>query len=194
MDTSYAENAHVPTVKEMAERADVENTQDGAKLTVKQELFCQYYTKRGQLLGNATLSYAKAYGYDLEKADTTRATKTVKNEKNEKNEEIQEEIIGTSEYDKMYAYCNVAGPRLLVNDSINARIQALMLENFNDDAVYDSRLDEIALHGKPTDAIQAIKHRNDLKQRITKKLDITSANRPLAGLSDEELRKMAGDQ
>ncbi|RUV40028.1 MULTISPECIES: hypothetical protein [unclassified Mesorhizobium] len=37
------------------------------KLTQKQELFCRYYTQNRALFGNATHSYAEAYGYDLDK-------------------------------------------------------------------------------------------------------------------------------
>lgn len=179
----------VPTIKEIALAVDKENASDTANtLTPKQELFCKYYTTSGHTFGNATLSYALAYGYDFALADRQRATETVI----VGDKQVEQEIVGSSEYDKMENYCAVGGHRLSVrNDKVGERIRALMVEAFNDDAVMDKRLTEIALHGKDTDSIQAIKHRSDIKQRITKKLDVTTAGRPLAGLSDEELLKLA---
>lgn len=138
------------------------------ELTMQQELFCKYYTSKGSLFDNATLSYAEAYGYEIPK------------DENGKN------IINSKEYN----ICNANASRLLANDSIKARIQALFLELLNDNTM-DARLGEIAVKGKDTDSIQALKIYNDLKQRITKKIDITSAGRPLGGLTDEELDKLA---
>jgi len=84
----------------------------------------------------------------------------------------------------------MAGSRLIRNDKILARINALMLEQFNTDAMFDSKILEIALRGKDSDALNAIKHRNDLKQRITKKVEMTTIDRPLAHLSDTELEEL----
>lgn len=68
-----------------------------------------------------------------------------------------------------------------------------MIELFADDDVFDARLVEIVKRGRDADAINAIKHRSDLKQRITKKIDITTAGRPMANLDDAELLKIAGE-
>lgn len=139
------------------------------KLTGQQELFCQWYTTKGDTYSNNTLSYAKAYDYELPlKADG--------------------EIDTTS---KEYVNCKASGSRLYFNDYIRLRIRGILLARFNDNAVADARMQEIIESGKDTDSIQAAKVLNDLKQRITKKLDITSGGRPLAGLSDEELDKLA---
>jgi hypothetical protein len=35
-------------------------------LTPQQELFCRFYTQNEHLFGNATLSYAEAYGFKLD--------------------------------------------------------------------------------------------------------------------------------
>lgn len=139
-------------------------------LTPQQALFCKLYTKRGDTFGNATLSYAIAYDYELPKDD------------NGKN------IITSSEY----LTCSANGSRLLTNDNVEKAIQQGMLELLNDNAV-DARLSEILYKGQETNSIQAIKIHNELKQRITKKLDITSGGRPLGNLSDEELQRMAGE-
>lgn len=148
-------------------------------LTPQQELFCRWYTTQGDTFGNATLSYNLAYDYKLDTLDTT-------NEKDEKGEEIK----GTSEYSKAYNTCSVMGSRLLNNTKIIERKIALLKEMFDNSDIIDARTQEIILNGKDTDSIQAIKIHNDLKQRITKKLDITSAGRPLANLSDEELKDL----
>lgn len=138
------------------------------ELTMQQELFCKYYTSKGSLFDNATLAYAEAYQYDLPKDDNGKI------------------IVESREYNT----CSALGSRLLTNDKVKARIQALYLELLNDNTM-DARLGEIAVKGKDTDSIQALKIYNDLKQRITKKIDITSAGRPLGGLTDDELDKLA---
>lgn len=151
-----------------------------SNLTLQQETFCRWYTTQGETFGNATLSYNLAYDYKLDELSKV-------NDKNEKGEEIP----NSSEYSKAYNVCAVNGSRLLNNANIIARKIALLNESFEDDKIADARLQEITLAGKDTDAIQAIKVRNDLKQRITKKIDITSAGRPLGGLTDDELDKLA---
>jgi len=179
----------IPTVKDIALAVDAENKSESG-LTPKQELFCKYYTTLGDTLFNGRLSYAKAYGYDFATASEQRATEIVIID----GKEVSQEIVGSSEREKMENYCTVGGSRLTVwNDNVIARIHELTLANFNDDTMADKRLEEIIAKGKDTDAIQAIKHRNDLKQRITKKLDVTTGGRPLAGVSDEDLRKMIED-
>ena len=40
-------------------------------LNPKEELFCRYYTQNEALFGNATLSYAEAYGYGLDELSKT---------------------------------------------------------------------------------------------------------------------------
>ena len=138
------------------------------ELTQQQELFCRAYTSKGEHFNNATLAYAEAYSFDLPKDENGKI------------------IISSKDYNT----CSVSGSRLLLNDKITNRIRTLFLEYLNDNEM-DSRLAEIATKGKHTDSIQALKIYNDLKNRITKHIDITSANRPLAGLSDDELNNLA---
>lgn len=152
------------------------------KLTLKQELFCTYYTTEGETFSNATLSYAKAYNYDLEAMDTEREV-----------DEHGKDIQGSSEYDKAYKSCNSAGSQNLAIFGIIDRIREIMASKLDDDSIVDSRLMSIAIKGNASDSLQAIKHRNDLKQRITKKISITSVERPYADLTDEELAKLAGE-
>jgi hypothetical protein len=138
------------------------------QLTQQQELFCKLYTTKGTYFDNATLSYAEAYSYEIPK--------------DEKGKNIVES--------KEYNICSANASRLISNDKIRDRIRDLFLELLNE-ATMDARLSEIATKGKDTDSIQAIKIFNDLRQRITRKVDITTGGRPLANLSDEELQTLA---
>lgn len=141
------------------------------ELTPEQELFIQLYTTQGDTFSNGVISYARAYGFELP--------------------ELENGYVDTKSSE--YKTCKASASRLLTLDYIIARKRELLVALFNDDTVIDARLNEIVLNGKDTDAIQAIKHRNDLKQRVTKKLDVTTQGRPLAHVSDEELLKLAGE-
>jgi hypothetical protein len=152
------------------------------ELTPEQELFCRAYTREGDTFSNATSSYAEAYGYDLASLDTKREL-----------DENNKEILGTSEYDKAEAVCANSGSRLLRKDYIIKRKNELLALLFDEDSVSDARLQQIIIRGSDSNAINAIKHRSELKARVTKKLDITTSGRPLANLSDEELQKLASE-
>lgn len=137
--------------------------------TPQQELFCLAYTSKGDTFYNLTKSYAEAYGYELPLRD--------------------DGTIDTRSRD--YSTCSVGGAILMRDPKIKRRIEGIMIDRFNSDNFWDEKLTEIAEKGGYSDAIAAAKHRNELKQRIVKKLDLTTANRPLVGLSDEELSKLA---
>lgn len=137
-------------------------------LMPQQEMFCRLYTTPGFTFKHNTFSYAEAYDYKL----PTR-------EDGEVNTKSLE-----------YHTCRANGARLLWTEGIRERIVEILLETFNEKTA-DSRLQEIILEGKDTDSIQAIKIFNDLKQRITKKVDVNVMTRPMEGLSDEELASLA---
>lgn len=136
------------------------------KLTPQQELFIKTYTTKGVAFGNATLSYSEAYNYDLPR---------------DENDKID---INSKEYNA----CNSNGSRLMASDSIRLAIRQGMLDLLDDKEV-DARLAEILHKGQESNSIQAIKIHNELKQRITKKLDITSGGRPMLDMTDDELRE-----
>lgn len=138
-------------------------------ITPQNEVFCQAYTTKGETFSNAYKSYAFAYDIEI--------PLTQDNKINYKSNE--------------YAVAQNGGSRLLLKNEIQARIRAILLERFADNSFADARIQEIIEGGKDTDAIQAVKVFNDLKQRITKKIDVTSGGRPLAGLTDDELKKLA---
>lgn len=137
-------------------------------MTHERELFIKYYTTKGRTFQNGTLSYALAFNHDLPT--------------NEKGK-----IIVDS---KEYNTCKSGASRLLLDDEVSKQIREKMVALLNDTAV-DERLSEILFKGQESNSLQAIKIHNDLRQRVTKKIDITTQGRPFANLSDEELQKLA---
>ena len=132
-------------------------------LNAKQQLFCHYYTE-GPTFGNATLSYAEAYGHNL---DTEPVDK------------------------KQEHYCAVAGSRLVRNDEISARIRELLNQKMNDKAV-DAQLSWLIFQrGNLSVKLAAIREYNNLRSRITKHLDHTlKTNTALAHLTDSQLQEI----
>ena len=137
-------------------------------LTPEQEQFVINYTTKGDFYSNGVLSYANAYGYALNYREDGKPDSK----------------------DNDYSTCNACASRLLQKDNIKARIQEIYLSMWNENAV-DARVSEILHKGQEANSIQAVKIFNDLKQRITKKIDLTSGGRPLGGLTDEELDNLA---
>jgi len=137
-------------------------------LTPEQEHFCQLYTSKSDYSRKAYKCYAEAYKIEIPD-----------------NKDGEVDFKSTE-----YKTCVSSGSRLLTKDYIQARIREIYLSMFTDSHI-DARLNEIITNGNESNSVQAIKIANDLKQRITKKLDITSAGRPLASASDEELDAIA---
>lgn len=139
------------------------------RLNPQQLEYCYYYTLRdGVTYGNATLSYAMAYQYDLPlREDGTIDIKS-----------------------KEYAVCQAASSRMSGAPMIIKQVESILLERLNDKTV-DSRLSSIIHAGKDTDSIQGIKIYNDLKGRIVRNLNLNVTARPLENISDDELEKIA---
>lgn len=161
----------------MNRNEEKEKQEEVLDLTLQQEQFCKYYTQNSELFGNGVLSYALAYNHDLSNADKTR-------ELDEKDNEIK----GTSDYDKLYNQCAVGASRLLINDKIIAQIVKFLNEQMTDEVI-DARLSEIILHGRDEHSINAIKEYNKLKQRIVEKRDITSDGKPISIHFDEAFKE-----
>lgn len=153
---------------EMTTEKKTENYKE--TLNAEQKLFCKFFTTRGDTFNSGVLSYAEAYGYELPRRD--------------------DGSIDIKSPD--YLSCNANAARLRRNPQVIKEIEDRMLDLFNERTV-DARLSEIIVAGKDTDSIQGIKIFNDLKQRVSKKVDITTVTRPFASMSDEELRKLAGE-
>lgn len=137
------------------------------KLLPQQELFCQWYTTPGETFCHGTYSYSRAYEHEL----ATNSNGTV--------------IVGSPNY----LACKANASRLMFSTHVRERITELLMAQFNEKTA-DAKVAEIMQRGKDSDALQAVKIFNDLKQRVTKKIDVTTQGRPLAGMTDEELLKM----
>lgn len=138
------------------------------ELNPQQELFCRYYTQNSEFFGNATLSYAEAYGFDLDSLDRTR-------EKDEKGKDIP----GTSQYEKTYNVCSANGARQLRKDKIQLFIRKCLNEMMTDEVVDGELVKTILQNYELPSKMAAIREYNKLKQRITEKTDITSGGKPI---------------
>ncbi len=140
----------------------------GPKLTYRQELFCQSYTQNPEVCLNGTWSYALAYGVDLESFDRkpTYADDKIT-------------ILEDSPYKKAESVCSSRASQLLRIVKISQRVTQLFNEMLRDDVI-DAELLKIIMHApKPSDRVAAIKEYNALKQRITKKFDLTTKGESL---------------
>lgn len=133
----------------------------------QQELFIKWYTTPGDTFCSGLHSYAMAYDYELPRRNDNSID------------------TNSSEYNS----CKANASRLLFNDAIRDAIRDELLQQFNDKTA-DAKVAEIMQRGRDGDALQAVKIYNELKQRITKKVDVTTQGRPLSGLTDEELLKL----
>jgi hypothetical protein len=134
------------------------------QLKAKRELFCRYYTQNQELFGNATLSYAEAFDYDLDALSRKAVYAEVIDE--ETGETSEGALIDDSPYDKAYHVCSVLSSRLLRNVEIQARITVLLNELLKDEVV-DSQLAKLVMqNGDNTNKIAAIREFNKLRGRI----------------------------
>ena len=187
-----------------------EPVQTEGELSVKQELFCQYYCKNLAFFANGTLAYAAAYEIDLDSMPDDDAIyeqvpdgfETIldhgEDEESGEPKEIKKKVpkfrngkmIKDSTYKRSYNVCSVNASKLLRTTKIQARTTKLFNEMLNNEVV-DAELTRIILRGqKDSDRINAIKEHNALKARIIKKLDLTSNGKAIGGLeakSDDEL-------
>lgn len=148
-------------------------------LTPKQLAFCRAYTQNELTYSNGTLSFAYAYGYNLEEADTTP----------KKDEQTGKEIPKSSDYDRMHNVCGVSANRLLRNIKIQRECTKLLNEALNEVNV-DAQLSKVIQQDSRLDAkVQAIKEFNNLKGRIVKRADVTSGGERLVILPAEILAK-----
>ena len=152
----------------LKKRTTQEDIKPDQVLTLEQELFCRLYTQNTEFFGNATLTYAEAYGFDLDKLDRTR-------EKDERGKEI----IGTSEYEKVYNVCSAAGSRLLRNVKVQVFLRKCRNEFMRDDVVDGELVKTILQDYELPSKIAAIREYNKLKQRIIDKIDHTTKGKEL---------------
>lgn len=127
----------------MTKETEWEKPDETTGLNPRQEKFVRLYTQNDELFGNATLSYAEAYGYNLD------------------------EMVG-DERKKMYDSCSAQSSRLLRIDKIQKRKIELLNELLKNEIV-DAKLAELIKGGD----MMAIREYNKLKGRITDKMDIS---------------------
>lgn len=176
--------------KKTTKPVEIDESVIGDELTLKQELFCRNYTQNYEFMGNATLAYGEAYGFDLDTLSKDDAilefidgsTMLDSDYKvlwhNDEKKKMQNRIKEKSTYDKSYNTCSVNASKLLRNPKIQQRIIKLSNEFLNDEVI-DKRLKEIAVSGEDKDSINAIKVYNDIKGRIIKRTDLTSGGEKL---------------
>ena len=125
------------------------------KLTLKQEMFCQFYCCNEETRFNATQSYAHAYGYDLETSDTE-----------EIRDEYTGDIIKKSERRRLENICWSSAKTLLRNPKIQERFTKLFNE-LKKDEIVDREMMKLILQWADNRAKQdMIKEYNKLQQRI----------------------------
>jgi len=127
-----------------------------ATLKPKEELFCRYYTQNDELFGNATLSYAEAFGYKLDELADNDA----------KYDDNGKKVEDTTRK-KAYDVCSSLGHRLLRKVKIQERNTELLNEILKDDVV-DSQLSKVILQDRKLDSkVAAIREYNKLKNRVS---------------------------
>ncbi len=142
----------------------------GPKLNIKQEAFCQYYTRNDAVFGNATQAYAEAYGYRLENLSDEEPTEEVWDEIMEIMKTVK---LDDSPYAKAYNTCSVMGHRLLRNTKINERVKEILREMMVE-AEVDSEIMYVIKQKTDFGAkMSAIKEFNKLKGRIIEKVEVT---------------------
>lgn len=147
---------------------------DNREPTPQRKLFAKFYTTKGSTFSNATQSYAAAFDLDIEP----------------KWDEEKQEFVREGQIASNYNNAKVNGCKLLTSPAVRTMVNNYLMEQLND-VTADSRLNEILIGGKDSDSINAIKVYNELKGRVTRKVDVSVAARPYSGLTDEELKQMA---
>lgn len=121
----------------------------GELLSPRQEAFVRNYVVNDRLRGNGTLSYADAYGFDLNSMST---------DDGDFDDEIGSWRVKSS-YRKAYEGCSSCASVLLRNLKVQARIQE-MYASMLTAALIDSRLTKVILNGQDQHAVQAAREAN----------------------------------
>jgi len=117
----------------------------------RRELFCRHYAQGEGTFGNATLSYAAAYEYDLIFVKKTDRWGTLYDSPVDLN---------------VYQTCGSNGSRLLKDDKVQARITVLLNELLKDEIVDAELAKVVKQDGELQPKVQAIKEYNKLRGRI----------------------------
>ena len=138
--------------------------QKNGKINIKWERFCRNFVLNREMFNNATLSFAEAYGYDLDNLSDERTVKGVTEEGTT--------VYGPSPRQKTEHLCAVSGARLLRKAEINTRITELLRTFVATEEVADAELARVMMQNDElTSKVQAIKQFNELRGRVIKKVD-----------------------
>lgn len=172
-------------------------------LTPQQERFCINFTQNDSHRGNATLSYADAFDFDLDSQATDDAQYVNANGETYAEWELKDEPLDSnknllkckkvqdSSYKRMYDNVSTYASKLKKRMYIQNRCRQLLNE-FMTDIVIDTRLMNIILHGNDGDSMRAIAEYNKLKQRIVDRKDITTGGKPITISFDPAFNKQSG--
>lgn len=127
-------------------------------LNPKQEAFCLLYASDKEFFGNGVQSYIEVYEPD----------------QSQKN---------------WYKTACASAARLLANVKVCERINTLLEEGGLNDQFVDKQLTFlITQHADFGSKMSAIREYNNLKQRVTKKLDVTTQGESINAVPDQALR------
>jgi len=140
---------------------------ENKRLNPKEEKFCRNYAQNSSLFSNATLSYADAYGVDLDSKSREEVYKDIWDEgKGRTTRQVLEE----SEYKKAYDVCSQSASRLLRKDKIDKRIIQLLNEMATDEFVDAIMIRNMKQTANLNASNTAISEYNKVKARITNKI------------------------
>lgn len=163
----------------------IEEWTPNEELNPNEELFCRYYAQHAETRNKATISYALAYGYDLEGASKDDAV--YEEWEDEKGNLRQGKCIQPSSYDRMYSSCASLANRLLKKVKIVTRVRTLIRELLSDDFVDTELAKVIAQDEELHPKVQAIKEYNAIGQRVVQKHEHSFSR--FESMSSDELER-----
>lgn len=158
----------MPSPRQKKKKADKKQKQEEKKLAAKRDLFCRYYIQNSETRMDGTLSYAAAYGYDLESLSNV-------NEVDADGKKIPE----SSPRAKAANVCAVEASRLLRNPKVQELLIKLRNEFLRNDVV-DAELYKVITQDEERAAkVQGIREYNKLNKRVTDLVDLTSKGKAI---------------
>lgn len=170
--TIYREDAFHGGWYDGAMAAKRTGSQSPAPINPKQELFCQLYTQSHDFFGNATLSYAAAFDYNL--AELSQEPERVQDtDDDDEGVAVRTKTRMDSPYQRAYNVCSVQAHKLLRIAKVQVRIRELLNALLKDEIV-DSELAKLIMQGDDNTAkVAAIREYNKLRSRIVDRSEST---------------------
>lgn len=146
-------------------------------LSNEEAAFVFYYVKNDSTYGNGTMSYAMAYGFDLDSypKDDAKYKNIYANVKGKKVF-VEKKMIQESSYTRAEATCAVNASKLLRR----TKIQDLRVKYLNDlmtDEIVDAELTKVIKQNhSPQAKVAAIRERNKIAGRHVERFELTGAD------------------